>query len=292
MPFDKETYVGDAEQHHDQSLKRRLFIIIFGTHTRLGKLFDVVLIILIALSVMTVMLESVSYITDTYGTFLLTLEWIITIFFSLEYMARVWVVRNSKTYIFSFYGIIDVLSILPTYLSLLIVGSQSLAILRAVRLLRIFRVLKLVQFVEEAAVLRRALSRSRHKITVFFLAVLVLVFIMGSLMYLVEGQDHGFNSIPRSVYWAIITLTTVGYGDIVPTTVAGQLIASLIMLLGYSIIAIPTGIVGSEFYAESSNVRIEKEKKCEHCGASAHFESANFCHNCGKALSKNPENKS
>lgn len=285
MPFDSESYVGDIDQYRDKSLKQRLFIIIFGTQTRLGKLFDLVLIGLILLSVLTVMLESVNFIAAKYGRFLLILEWVITIFFTIEYVVRIWIVNNSRKYIFSFFGIVDFLSILPTYLSLIVVGTQSLAILRAIRLLRIFRILKLVQFIEEANVLRMALSKSRHKITVFFLSVMVLVFIMGSLMYLIEGAENGFDSIPRSVYWAIITLTTVGYGDMVPATIAGQFIASVIMLTGYSIIAIPTGIVGAEMYGEVIK-KLDRipERTCEHCGESTNLKHAKFCHGCGEKL--------
>ncbi len=285
MPFDNESYVGDLNQYRDRSIKQRLFIIIFGTQTKMGKTFDLVLIALILLSVLAVMLESVSFIAFKYGKFLLVLEWIITIFFTIEYAVRIWIVNNSRKYIFSFFGVVDFLSIIPTYLSLIVVGTQSLAILRAIRLLRIFRILKLVQFIEEAKVLRMALSKSRHKITVFFLSVMVLVFIMGSLMYLIEGAENGFDSIPRSVYWAIITLTTVGYGDMVPVTIAGQFIASIIMLTGYSIIAIPTGIVGAEMYGEVVK-KLDKisERTCEHCGESKHLQKAEFCHQCGNKL--------
>lgn len=285
MPFDNEKYAGDASQYHDKSFKQRLFIIIFGTHTRLGKLFDVMLIIFIVLSVAAVMLESVNFIQKDFGHFLYVLEWIITIVFTLEYAARIWVVKDSKKYIFSFFGVIDFLSIIPTYLSIFVVGTQSLAIIRAVRILRIFRVLKLTQFVSEGGFLLHSLRQSRHKILVFFMSVLILVVIMGSIMYLIEGPENGFKSIPVSVYWAIVTLTTVGFGDITPHTVAGQFVASLIMLLGYSIIAIPTGIIGAQLYAESTKGReMNHGLICKSCGESNHLPNAKYCQHCGKSL--------
>lgn len=287
MKFPEEEYAGPEDQHEKNPFKRRLFIIIFGTNTPLGRLFDVLLIALILLSVLSVMLESVSFIQKTFGHVLYALEWTITIAFTLEYAARIWVVRSPRKYIFSFFGIIDLLSIIPTYLSLFLLGAQTLTILRAIRLLRIFRILKLVRFVSEAGMLLKALKKSRHKITVFFLSVLVLVFILGSLMYLIEGKEHGFDSIPRSVYWAIVTLTTVGFGDITPQTIPGQMLASVIMLLGYSIIAIPTGIVGAEIYSEVGQQRKKEMNSpliCPHCGEESHTKSPKYCHQCGKAL--------
>jgi len=268
------------------SLKRRLFIIIFGTNTPLGKLFDIVLLILILVSVAAVMLETVNFVDDRYHLTLRIIEWVVTVFFTVEYLARIWIVRKPKVYIFSFLGIIDLLSILPTYLSFVFVGSQSFAILRALRLLRVFRILKLMRFVSESRILGRALISSRHKITVFFLALVILVFILGSIMYLVEGPEAGFASIPLSIYWAIVTLTTVGFGDITPQTVFGQFIASVVMLLGYSIIAIPTGIVGAEIYkeADGSNKLDSSGIICTNCGNEKHRLNANYCHKCGKEL--------
>lgn len=227
MPFEEKKYAGDESRFEDKPLKRKLFVIIFGTHTPAGKLFDVVLLILILVSVLAVMLESVQFIHEKYGAFLRIIEWIVTIFFTIEYIARVMIVKKPGQYIFSVFGIIDLLSILPTYLSFFIVGSQGLAIIRAIRLLRVFRILKLMRFVSESQVLGKALISSRHKITVFFLFLMILVFILGSVMYLVEGPEHGFTSIPASIYWAIVTLTTVGFGDITPSTVPGQAIASI-----------------------------------------------------------------
>ncbi len=274
------------ERFQDSPLRKRLFLIIFGTNTRAGKIFDITLLILILVSVAAVMLETVDFIAEDFGTELRVIEWVVTIFFTLEYLARIWVVKKPRSYIFSFLGIIDFLSILPTYLSFFIVGSQSLAILRALRLLRIFRILKLVRFVSESKILGRALIASRHKITVFFLALLVLVFILGSIMYLVEGGESGFHSIPQSIYWAIVTLTTVGFGDITPQTVLGQFIASIIMLLGYSIIAIPTGIVGAEIYKEVDAAATMRKNGliCRSCGSEDLPPDSHFCKDCGADL--------
>lgn len=285
MPFDERKYAGDESRLAHTDLRRKLFVIIFGTHTPAGRLFDIVLLILILLSVAAVMLESVSFIQDEYGTTLRVIEWVVTIFFTIEYIARIAVVQKPARYIFSVLGVIDLLSILPTFLSFFLVGSQGLAVIRALRLLRIFRILKLMRFVSEADVLGRALISSRHKITVFFLFLLILVFILGSIMYLVEGEAGGFTSIPRSIYWAIVTLTTVGFGDITPTTVLGQAIASVVMLLGYSIIAIPTGIVGAEIY---KSVDQKKQKNtarlCANCGEEGHAYNADYCRKCGAKL--------
>lgn len=285
MPFDERKYAGDESRLAHTDLRRKLFVIIFGTHTPAGRLFDIVLLILILLSVAVVMLESVSFIQDEYGTTLRVIEWVVTIFFTIEYIARIAVVQKPARYIFSVLGVIDLLSILPTFLSFFLVGSQGLAVIRALRLLRIFRILKLMRFVSEADVLGRALISSRHKITVFFLFLLILVFILGSIMYLVEGEAGGFTSIPRSIYWAIVTLTTVGFGDITPTTVLGQAIASVVMLLGYSIIAIPTGIVGAEIY---KSVDQKKQKNtarlCANCGEEGHAYNADYCRKCGAKL--------
>lgn len=285
MPFNEKEYKGEESRFREESLKRKVFVIIFGTNTPAGKLFDLILMALIVLSVVAVMLESVDFIAEEYGRELRIIEWVVTIFFTIEYVARIIVVLKPAKYIFSWLGIIDFLSILPTYLSIFLLGSQGLAVLRALRLLRVFRVLKLMRFVSESEVLARALLSSRHKITVFFLFLLILVFILGSIMYLVEGSESGFNSIPLSIYWAIVTLTTVGFGDITPTTIAGQFIASMIMLLGYSIIAIPTGIVGAEIYRE---VDLAKHKTkgiiCQNCGQEDLHPTSNYCRKCGEKL--------
>lgn len=288
MPFSEESYRGEVEQHSKRPMRKRLFTIIFGTNTPAGKAFDIVLLVLIVLSVLAVMLESVSFIAERYGRTLRIIEWVVTIFFTVEYIARIWVVSKPRRYILSWLGLIDLFSILPTYLSLVFVGTQSIAILRALRLLRVFRILKLVRYVSEARILGRALMTSRHRIVVFFLFVLIMVFILGSIMYLIEGPESGFNSIPLSVYWAIVTLTTVGFGDITPATIGGQIIASFIMLLGYSIIAIPTGIVGAQMYRDMNDSR-GSGPKCRRCGFDRNSDKALYCSQCGDPLRSETE---
>lgn len=274
-----------SAQNQGQSWKEKLHEIIYEADTPAGKLFDVVLLIFIILSIILVMLESVDFIGTTYFELLDLLEWIITILFSLEYIARIVCVKNPKAYIFSFYGIVDFLSTIPKYLSLFVVGTHSLVAIRALRLLRVFRILKLTRYIGESTNFGRALKRSRIKIAVFLSFVLVLCIILGTVMYLIEGdKDSGFSSIPRSVYWAIVTLTTVGYGDIAPVSSFGQLIASLIMILGYGIIAIPTGIVTSEMTRSERKSIPKNTHSCIHCMASYHADDAKFCHKCGQEL--------
>lgn len=234
------------------TLRQKLYVIIFEADTSAGKAFDLALIFFILLSVVLVMLDSISGIHDRWGTFLLWGEWLITVLFTLEYLLRIFVVRRPVRYAFSFYGIVDLLSILPSYLSIILPGMQFLTTVRILRILRIFRVLKLVQFLGEGNNLWQALKRSRHKITVFLTTVLTVVVIVGSLMYIIEGDEAGFSSIPISIYWAIVTMTTVGYGDIAPKSPLGQLVASLLMIIGYGIIAVPTGIVTSEMMRSSA----------------------------------------
>lgn len=262
-------------------IRRKLFVIIFGTDTPAGKAFDVGLLIAILLSILAVMLESVPTLEKEYGYIFRVTEWVLTIAFSLEYITRIYVTEIKRKYIFSFYGIIDLLSLLPSYLSLIFTGTQYLLIIRALRLLRVFRILKLGRFVGEGEQLGRALRSSRHKITVFLGGVLTLVMIMGTVMYLVEGGENGFTSIPRSVYWAIVTLTTVGYGDIAPQTILGQTIASFVMILGYAIIAVPTGIVTVELGKEKNKQDL---LQCTNCGKSGHEPNASFCKFCGEKL--------
>jgi len=261
----------------------KLHTIIYEADTKAGKWFDIILLVFIVASIITVMLESVESIDLKYHTLFNYIEWAITILFTIEYFIRIISLKNPKKYIFSFYGIIDLLSTLPKYLSYILVGAHALVALRALRLLRIFRILKLARFIGESENLIKALKASRAKISVFLLAVLSIAVILGTLMYLIEaGQDSGFDSIPRSVYWAIVTLTTVGYGDIAPITPFGQLIASVIMILGYAIIAIPTGIVSAEF---SKHKKIETNtQSCPYCLATDHHDGAEFCYECGKPL--------
>jgi len=262
--------------------QNKLHEIIFEADTPAGKAFDVALLIFIGLSVLAVMLESVESFASRFGPILRTLEWVFTISFTLEYILRIISVRKPLGYILSFLGIIDLLAILPTYLSLFFVGTQALIIFRAIRLLRVFRIFKLARYLKEGRVIGLALKASKYKITVFLTAVLSVVLIMGTLMYLIEGAENGFTSIPRSVYWAIVTLTTVGYGDIAPQTLLGQMVAAMIMIMGYAIIAVPTGIVTSEL----SKV-VEKEAStqvCPECSSEGHDVDAKYCKYCSAQL--------
>lgn len=281
-PYAKRT---SKEEKPLSPTRAKLYEIIFEAETPAGKLFDVLLLITILLSVLTVMLESVDKIQSNYGTILYTLEWFFTILFTIEYFFRLGCVLHPHKYATSFFGIVDLMAIIPTYLSLFIVGTQSLIVIRILRLLRIFRVFKLVRFLVEARLLTDALKASRHKITVFLLVVLSVVTITGALMYLIEGPKHGFTSIPRSVYWAIVTMTTVGYGDIVPQTFLGQSLSAIIMILGYGIIVVPTGI----FSAHLVRLYRDKDKAvttriCPNCLAEGHDVDAVFCKFCGTTL--------
>jgi len=264
----------------DYRLRHRLHEIIFEADTPTGKLFDVVLILSIIISVIVVMLDSVAALNIQYGKFFLFLEWFFTILFTIEYVLRLSCIGRPAKYAKSFYGVVDLLSILPSYLSLFISGGKYLLVIRILRLLRIFRVLKLVQYVGESNYLQRALWASRRKIAVFLLSVFLLMIIFGSVMYIVEGAENGFTSIPRSIYWAVVTMTTVGYGDISPQTSLGQGIASLIMILGYGIIAIPTGIVTAELTFKQ-NISTQA---CPECSAEGHDLNAKHCKFCGADL--------
>jgi voltage-gated potassium channel len=267
-----------------ESLRHRLHTVIFEADTPLGKAFDVGLLLAIVVSVFAVSLESVPSIRAEYGPLLRAIEWFLTIAFTAEYLLRLACVRRPLRYATSFYGVVDLLSILPSYLSLVFAGTHSLAIIRAFRLLRVFRVFKLAHFVAEAQILGRALVAARRKILVFLGTVLTLIFVLGTLMYLVEGEAGGFTSIPESMYWAVVTMTTVGYGDIAPITVLGKFIASVVMICGYAIIAVPTGIVGVEL-ARASAVRPISTQACPSCGLEGHDPDARFCKHCGASLS-------
>ena len=251
----------------NKNWRDKLHEVIYEADTPGGRLFDVILFIAIIASIIFVMLESVSYIDQEYHDFLNVSEWIITILFTIEYIARIISVKKPIKYITSFYGIIDLLSTIPKYLSFFLVGSHSLVALRALRLLRVFRILKLARYIGESTNFVRALKASRAKIAVFLFFVVILCVILGTVMYLVEGnEESGFTSIPRSVYWAIVTLTTVGYGDIAPVTALGQFIAAFIMILGYGIIAIPTGIVGVEMAKDKGHNIHLNTNSCKNCG--------------------------
>jgi len=261
-------------------IKDQIKKIIFGTETFGGRLFDILLIFAITTSVLIVMLDSVSEYHNAYGKIFSQIEWIFTILFTLEYILRIYCIRLPSSYIFSFFGIIDFLAVLPTYISFFIPGAGVFSVIRILRVLRVFRVLKLVQFMGEAELLRKAMIASKRKIFVYLFFLLNLVIVLGSIMYLIEGEDSGFDSIPRSIYWAIVTLTTVGYGDISPVTNIGQFIAAIIMIMGYSIIAVPTGIVTS-----SMNFTKDKYRKtCIVCNDDRQSRLAKYCNQCGAVM--------
>lgn len=263
-------------------LRNRIHIIIEGTDTRLGKLFDIVLLITILASVTVVMLDSVLYMRLQYGTLFRYAEWFFTILFTIEYILRWFSAPNRFRYAFSFFGIVDLLSVLPSYLSLVFGGVQYLLVIRILRILRVFRVLKLNTYMQQAGFLASALKTSQQKITVFFLSLVLLVTIFGSVVYVVEGPENGFTSIPISIYWAVVTVTTTGYGDMSPKTPIGQAIASMVMITGYAIIAVPTGIFTAEL---ARNMRPQLNPiACPNCGKFGHAVGADFCDRCGHAL--------
>lgn len=256
--------------------------IIFGAESKPGKTFDVLLIIAIIISVLAVMLESVTWVNDNFGNTLYIVEWAFTVAFTLEYALRLASVRYPMRYMFSFYGIVDLLSIIPTYLSILIPGANTLLVIRILRILRVFRILKLFSYMQEAEQLAWAMRSSKRKILVFLSVVCTIVIVFGAVMYLIEGPENGFTSIPKSIYWAVVTLTTVGYGDITPSTFFGQVIASATMVTGYAIIAVPTGI----YTAELTQVMRSKRdaRGCIGCGKTGHELDAGFCRHCGHTL--------
>ena len=275
-----------SKKNTHKNWKTKLHEVIYEADTRAGKIFDVLLLILILVSIIAVMLESIEDIDNKYHVLLNTIEWVVTILFTLEYIARIISVKKPFQYIFSFYGVVDLLSTIPKYLALIFAGTHALVALRALRLLRIFRILKLVQFLGASNSLVKALKTSRAKISVFLFVVIILAVILGTVMYLVEGNsDSGFTSIPTSIYWTIVTLTTVGYGDIAPVTALGQFIASIIMILGYGIIAIPTGIVSAEYVNQGKEDHIDvNTQSCPNCSKANHHDDAEFCYECGDKL--------
>lgn len=265
------------------SLQRRLHKVIFEADTKTGKRFDIFLIALIVFSIVVVMIESDDQIAPQADKWLNIAEWIVTILFTAEYFLRIWIVDKPRKYIFSFFGIIDLLSILPTFLGLILGGTHFLIVVRSLRLIRIFRVLKLTRYVKEASALWKALVLARNKIGVFLFVVLILVTILGTIMYIIENpHNEGFRSIPESLYWAIVTLTTVGYGDIAPITVFGKFIAGFIMIIGYAIIAVPTGIVTSELI--NTQTTPSTSRSCPSCLEEGHDQEASFCKYCGQKL--------
>ena len=264
-----------------KSWKEKLHEIIFEADTPAGRLFDLALIVTIVLSVLVVMLESIASVRAEYEHELHVIEWVFTVIFTIEYVLRLVCLHRPAKYATSFFGVVDLLAVIPTYLSLLFPGTQYLLVIRLLRILRVFRVLKLAHYLSEAGMLIQALRASSKKITIFLFTVITLVVILGSLMYLIEGEENGFTSIPRSIYWAIVTLTTVGYGDISPQTPLGQTLASLVMIMGYAILAVPTGIVSVELARAETAVSTQC---CRYCSAEGHAPDALFCKMCGERL--------
>ena len=263
-------------------LRENIKTIIFGTNTKAGKLFDEILIVTITLSIITVLLDSVANYREQYGNILNIAEWIFTILFTIEYFLRIYCVRLPSSYVFSFFGVVDLLSIIPTYISVLFPGAQALSVIRVLRVLRIFRVLKLFQYISEAKHLKTALIASKRKIYIFLFVIMNIVIVLGSIMYLIEGEKAGYTSIPKSIYWAIVTLTTVGYGDIAPLTPIGQTISALIMLIGYSIIAVPTGIVTTELTFSKSEP--SNHETCVVCDKDDLMKGSLYCRHCGAKI--------
>ena len=267
---------------HFNKLRTKLYVIVFGTETRAGKLFDILLLWIILISIILVMLESVKSINAAFGEWFGILEWTFTILFTIEYMLRIFISKKPSNYTLSYLGIIDLIALIPTYLTLFVTGGSYLVVIRAIRLLRVFRILKLTRYLDEAKVLSDALQGAQRKILIFMGAVSALVMITGTLMYLIEGGENGFSSIPRSIYWAVVTVTTVGYGDIAPQTVIGQTFATILMLTGYAIIAVPTGIMTSEINKQDQKKK-EAGPECSRCFTRNSPES-NYCFKCGESL--------
>lgn len=275
--------MSELNNQEQPSIRKRLYDIIFEADTPAGKIFDVALLVLIAASILIVILESVATVQVRYGVLLLQLEWAFTILFTIEYLLRLYTTKNAWGYAKSFFGVIDLLAILPTYLSLFAIGSKQLLIIRAFRLIRIFRIFKLSPFLLASATIANSLRASRAKITVFLMFVMLLVLIIGSVMYVIEGGSNpSFSSIPKSIYWAIVTLTTVGYGDITPVTGIGQFFSAAVMIMGYAILAVPTGIVSAEMIFQRS--KPHTTQVCPNCSREGHDADAVFCKYCGDPL--------
>ncbi|MDO5636099.1 MAG: ion transporter [Myroides sp.] len=285
----------DQQKRKLNLIRQKLYIIIYGVNTPAGKAFDIGLLVAILLSVFTIMAETIEGIDQRFHRELIVLEWIFTVLFTIEYLTRIFVSKKPLRYIFSFYGIIDLLSILPMFFSLFLAGSHILSSFRILRLLRLFRVFRLIEFMEESSRLKVALLASRAKIMVFLYTVMIISILIGTLMYYIEGPENGFTSIPKSVFYTIVTLTTVGYGDMVPTTALGQFFSMVLMVIGYGIIAVPTGIVGVEI-AKEAGKKLSKENEnnikhtnlngivCAHCNKEGHRNDADYCYSCGHYL--------
>ena len=277
----------DNDALRSMGWRERLYVIIFFTNTPAGKRFDTWLLVFIFASLVVVMLDSIAIYRLEYGTFLVGLEWFFTAVFAIEYLVRIYTHPEPRKYIFSFYGAIDLLSVLPAFIALLLPDAQYLLVVRAIRMLRVFRVLKLTQYLSQANFLMVALRGSKQKIVVFLLSVTTMVLVFGTLMYVIEGPSRGFTSIPMSIYWAIVTITTVGFGDIVPQTPLGKAVASLVMITGYSIIAVPTGIFTAEL---ATAMRADSlQHRCPTCEKLSHEANAAFCSRCGTQLFKRPQ---
>jgi len=274
-------------KHQQSPLQCKFYEVIFGTETLAGKWFDIGLILVILASVAVIMLDSIPRLHAHYGAAFLEIEWAFTALFTVEYLIRVWCAPNRKGYMLSIYGLVDLLALLPTYLSLLLPQTAPLLVIRLLRILRIFRVLRLLSLLSEANELAAALRRSARKVFVFFSLMIILTTIFGCLMYVIEGAANGFDTIPKSIYWAIVTITTVGYGDVIPLTPLGRLIASIGMLIGYAVIAVPTGIVTAELTVAQQARRdrdARESRNCTNCASVEHDAKAHYCRNCGAAL--------
>ncbi|MGZ9898734.1 ion transporter [Shewanella gaetbuli] len=266
----------------DSLLKQRLRTIIFGTDTPAGKAFDISLMVAIVASIVLISLDTIGSLSDAYGEYFIIGEWFFTILFTIEYLLRLYCSQNRLHYARSFFGVVDLLSILPSYLALIFPAANFALAIRVLRLFRVFRVLKLLRFLADGNLLLKAMMQSSRKVFVFFFSVTLIILVLSVVMYVIEGPQNGFSSIPKSMYWTIVTITTVGYGDITPQTPLGQIIASLTMLIGYSIIAIPTGILTAEISHEM--VKVRDLRKCSNCGKKGHDNDAQFCNHCGSEL--------
>lgn len=270
-----------------ENLRHTLYLIIYQSHTPAGRGFDIALIILILASVLTIVLDSVAEISQQYREQFVTAEWVFTILFTIEYILRIFCIHRPLKYMVSFYGLIDLLSIVPSYISLFIPGSHYLQVIRILRVLRVFRVLKLVRFINQSNILLNALLASRFKITIFLFTITTLLVVFGSAMYLIEGPENGFSNIPLSIYWAVVTLTTVGFGDITPKTNLGRAVSAVVMVIGYAIIAVPTGIFTAELSREMKKQNNSLDQRiCPKCRKLGHEKEANYCHICGTELSQ------
>ena len=268
-----------------ETWRHTLYAVIYQANTPAGRGFDIALIICILASVLTIVLDSVAEISQQHGELLFATEWVFTAIFTAEYILRIFCIPRPFKYVFSFYGVIDLLAILPSYFSLFMPGSQYLLVIRILRVLRIFRILKLVRFINQSNLLVNALLASRLKITIFMFAIITLLVIFGSAMYLIEGPENGFTNIPVSIYWSVVTLTTVGFGDITPKTDLGRGIAAIVMVIGYSIIAVPTGIFTAELSQVMKRQKARADKRiCTKCRKSGHEPDANYCRICGEEL--------